>query len=73
MSNTVGNFVTIIKPPKGWFHLDIKELWMFSELAYFFVWRDLKVRYKQTAIGALWAILQPSIAMVVFSVFLGVL
>ncbi len=64
-------FVTIIKPPRGWFHIDLKELWQYRELAYFFVWRDLKVRYKQTVIGVLWAILQPFMAMVVFSVFFG--
>lgn len=71
MRNTVSNFITIIQPPKGWFHFDVKELWTFSELAYFFVWRDLKVRYKQTAIGALWAIFQPGMAMIVFSIFFG--
>lgn len=62
---------TIIKPKKifGW--NDIKELWQYKELLYFFTWRDLKVRYKQTAIGVLWAIFQPFITMVVFSVFFG--
>ncbi|MDO8505613.1 MAG: ABC transporter permease [bacterium] len=69
--NVISNSVTVIRPPKGWFHLDLKELWAFRELAYFFVWRDIKVRYKQTAIGALWAIFQPFMAMVVFSVFFG--
>lgn len=63
--------LTIIKPPRGWFYLDLRELWNYRELAYFFVWRDLKVRYKQTVLGGLWAIFQPFIAMVVFSVFFG--
>lgn len=63
--------ITVIRPPRGWFRIDLKELWAFRELAYFFVWRDLKVRYKQTALGALWAIFQPFVAMVVFSVFFG--
>ena len=71
MGDTAFNAVTVIQPPKGWLHLDVKELWVFRELAYFFVWRDIKVRYKQTAIGALWAIFQPFMAMVVFSIFFG--
>lgn len=61
----------IIKPKKTFSLDDFRELWRFKELFYFFSWRDLKVRYKQTAIGALWAILQPFIAMVIFSVFFG--
>ena len=63
--------VTVIRPKKL-FHLsDLKELWQYRELLYFFTWRDLKVRYKQTAIGAAWAIFQPLITMVVFTVFFG--
>lgn len=69
--NLTTPLLTVIRPPRGWFRIDVKELWAFRELAYFFVWRDLKVRYKQTALGALWAILQPFVAMVVFSVFFG--
>ena len=62
---------TIIRP-KRLFHLsDLRELWNYRELFYFFSWRDLKVRYKQTAIGVVWAILQPFIVMVVFSLFFG--
>lgn len=62
---------TIIRP-KRIFHLsDLRELWQYRELLYFFTWRDLKVRYKQTAIGAAWAVFQPFITMVVFSVFFG--
>lgn len=63
--------LTVIRPPRGWFRIDFQELWAFRELAYFFVWRDLKVRYKQTVLGALWAIFQPFVAMVVFSIFFG--
>ncbi len=63
--------LTVIRPKKI-FHLrDLKELWQYRELLYFFSWRDFKVRYKQTAIGALWAIFQPFITMVVFTVFFG--
>lgn len=62
-----------IQPPSGWSSLRMKELWLYRELAYFFVWRDLKVRYKQTILGGLWAVFQPFIAMVVFSVFFGTL
>lgn len=60
-----------ITPPRGWLTLDLGELWRARELLYFFVWRDLKVRYKQTAIGAAWAVLQPFANMVVFSLFFG--
>ena len=63
--------VTHIRPPKGWIPIDTAELWSYRELLFFLVWRDVKVRYKQTAIGALWAIIQPLLTMVVFSVFLG--
>jgi lipopolysaccharide transport system permease protein len=62
---------TTIGPASHWFDPNLAELWEFRELLYFFVWRDLKVRYKQTAIGAAWAILQPFMTMVVFSLFFG--
>jgi lipopolysaccharide transport system permease protein len=62
----------VIIRPKKIFHIsDLGELWQYRELLYFFTWRDLKVRYKQTAIGAGWAIFQPFVTMVVFSVFFG--
>jgi lipopolysaccharide transport system permease protein len=64
---------TIIKPKKIFSWNDIKELWQYRELIYFLAWRDLKVRYKQTAIGVGWAIFQPFITMVVFSIFFGAL
>jgi lipopolysaccharide transport system permease protein len=63
--------VIVIRPSRGWVALNLRELWSYRELGYFFVWRDLKVRYKQTVFGALWAIIQPFMLMVVFSLFLG--
>ena len=60
-----------IEAPSGWIHVDFKELWEARELLYFFVWRDVKIRYKQTAIGAAWAVLQPLMTMLVFSLFFG--
>jgi lipopolysaccharide transport system permease protein len=60
-----------IEPSSGWVSLRLGELWEYRELLYFLVWRDIKVRYKQTALGAAWAILQPVLTMVVFSVFFG--
>ncbi len=65
--------LTIIKPKKTFSFNDIKELWKYRELLYFFTWRDFKVRYKQTAIGASWAVFQPFMTMVVFSLFFGTL
>jgi lipopolysaccharide transport system permease protein len=60
-----------IAPPHGWLDINFRELWEARELLYFFVWRDIKVRYKQTAIGAAWAVIQPFMTMVVFSLFFG--
>jgi lipopolysaccharide transport system permease protein len=62
---------TIIEARPGWKFIDLAEMWRYRELLYFLVWRDVKVRYKQTVLGALWAILQPLATMVVFSVFFG--
>lgn len=62
---------TIIRPPRGWVSLELRELWEYRELMFFFIWRDIKVRYKQTALGATWAIIQPFFTMVVFSIFFG--
>ncbi|MBU1349634.1 MAG: ABC transporter permease [Patescibacteria group bacterium] len=62
---------TLIKPKKTFSLADLKEVWQYKELLYFFSWRDFKVRYKQTAIGVVWAIFQPFITMVVFSIFFG--
>jgi len=63
--------ITVIEPRHGWLDLGIGELLAHRELLYFFVWRDLKVRYKQTFFGAAWAVLQPVLLMAVFSVSLG--
>jgi lipopolysaccharide transport system permease protein len=60
-----------VEPSLAWSPLDIRELWEYRELLYFLVWREIKVRYKQTALGATWAILQPVTTMVVFSLFFG--
>lgn len=62
-----------IQPSSGWRALDIRELWQYRDLIYFLAWRDVQVRYKQTALGVAWAILQPLAAMAVFTVFLGAL
>ncbi len=62
---------TVILPNRGFLGAELVELWAYRELLGFFVWRDIKVRYKQTALGALWAILQPLLTMVVFSLFFG--
>jgi lipopolysaccharide transport system permease protein len=59
------------EPPKGWALPKFRELWEYRELVYFFAWRDIKVRYKQTVLGALWAIIQPFFTMVIFSLFFG--
>ena len=60
-----------IAPSRGWVSLKLGELWEYRELLYFLIWRDIKVRYKQTVLGASWAIIQPLFTMVVFSLFFG--
>jgi lipopolysaccharide transport system permease protein len=65
------NVHIIIEPQKGWAPLALGELWKFRELLFFLTWRDIKVRYKQTALGAAWAILQPVLTMILFSVIFG--
>jgi lipopolysaccharide transport system permease protein len=60
-----------IEPSRGWVTLKLREIWEYRELLYFLIWRDIKVRYKQTALGATWAIIQPLMTMVVFSLFFG--
>jgi lipopolysaccharide transport system permease protein len=60
-----------IRPTRGWQPFNVKQLWQYRELLYFLSWRDIKVRYKQTALGAAWAIIQPFMTMVVFSLFFG--
>ena len=60
--------VTIVEPTRGWRALDLRELWQYRELVYFLAWRDVKVRYKQAALGIAWALLQPVLAMAIFSI-----
>jgi lipopolysaccharide transport system permease protein len=68
-SNINGETETIvIEPSRGWLSLNLRELWAYRELLYFLIWRDVKVRYKQTVLGVAWAVLQPLMTMVVFTV-----
>src|SRR4026209_1082849 len=60
-----------IPPVRGWVALRLREVWEYRELLYFLIWRDIKVRYKQTVLGAAWAIIQPFFTMLVFSIFFG--
>ena len=72
LANRPASLSTIrIEPPRGWFSLRLREIWNYRELLYFFVWRDVKVRYKQTAIGILWVVLQPLLTMLVATLFFG--
>ena len=70
-AETRDSVVIRIEPTKGWVSLKLRELWEYRELLYFLIWRDIKVRYKQTVLGASWAIIQPFFTMVVFSLFFG--
>ncbi len=63
--------VTVIEARRGWAAMRLDELWAYRELLFFFVWRDVKVRYKQTLLGASWAVLQPLLTMMVFTLFFG--
>lgn len=62
---------TVVRPSRGWVSLKLRELWEYRELLYFFIWRDVKVRYKQTALGLTWVVLQPFFTMLIFSLFFG--
>ena len=66
-----GATTTVIQPTHGWASLDLGELWTYRELLYFLVWRDVKIRYKQTAIGAAWVLLQPLLTAAIFTVVFG--
>jgi len=66
-----GPITTRIRPSGGWISLNLRESWEYRELIYFFVWRDLKVRYRQTILGVSWAVLQPFLTMVILSLFFG--
>jgi len=61
----------MIRPPRKWVPVDLHELWQYRELLYFFVWRDVKIRYKQTGLGVAWAVIQPLFTMLIFSIFFG--
>jgi lipopolysaccharide transport system permease protein len=61
----------IIEPGRSWSSIDLREIWKYRELLYFLVWRDVKVRYKQTMLGAAWAIIQPLLTMLVFTLLFG--
>jgi lipopolysaccharide transport system permease protein len=65
------NYSKLIEPPKSWVPINLKELCRYRELLFFLTWRDIKVRYKQTALGAAWAVLQPLLTMVIFSIVFG--
>ena len=68
---TTGSYSLVIRPSSGWAPLNLRAIWEYRELLYFLVWRDIKVRYKQTVLGIAWAIIQPVFIMVVFSIFFG--
>ena len=61
----------VIRPKTKWWELNWKEIWLFRDLFYFLTWRDVKVKYKQTFIGAAWAVFQPFVTMIVFTVIFG--
>jgi lipopolysaccharide transport system permease protein len=65
--------VTYLRPAKGWLGLDLKELWRYRELIFFLTWRDIKVRYKQAVLGIAWAVLQPILTVLIFTVIFGIL
>lgn len=71
MVETESTRITRIESSRGWLSINVDELWEYRELLYFLTWRDIKVRYKQTVLGAAWAIIQPFFTMVVFSLFFG--
>lgn len=69
--NKSSNYEIILKPHRTNLYIDIKEIWRYRELFYIFAWRDIKVRYKQTALGIIWVIFQPLVSMVIFTIFFG--
>src|SRR5947208_6110939 len=66
-SHMPSSFEVTIRPRRGWQRIDIEEIWLYRELLAFLVWRDIKIRYRQTLLGGLWAVLQPLIAMLIFT------
>jgi lipopolysaccharide transport system permease protein len=73
MNGSLATRTLRIEPPRAWQAIDLPELWRYRELLYFFVWRDIKVRYKQTVLGAAWAIIQPLSTTFLFTIIFGVL
>ncbi len=71
LTTTSSAYVTVTEPPHGWVSLNLRELWNHRELLYFLVLRSIKIRYKQTVLGMTWAVIQPLMTMVVFSIFFG--
>lgn len=69
--HSIDSAVLVIEPSRGWVTLKLSELWLYRELLYFLAWREVKVRYKQTAIGVAWAVVQPLFTMLLFSLFFG--
>ena len=67
----ISDQLIVIEPSSGWVPVRLHDLWQYRDLLYFLVWRDVKVRYKQTVLGAAWAILQPTMTMIVFTIFFG--
>jgi lipopolysaccharide transport system permease protein len=63
--------ITYLRPARGWAALNLRDLWLYRELLYFMTWRDIKVRYKQAALGIGWAVIQPLMNMVIFSIIFG--
>ena len=72
-TSTIAAPVTVIRPLRGWVPINFGDLWKYRELLYFLTWREIKVRYKQTALGFAWAIIQPFMMMIVFTLFFGTL
>ncbi|GAC1419333.1 MAG: ABC transporter permease [Gemmatimonadaceae bacterium] len=70
-SNTDTGVLTVLQPTHGWMRIDTGELWRYRDLLYFLTWREISIRYKQTLLGFAWAVIQPFMTMVVFTVFLG--
>ena len=71
LSSSPSDEVIVVRPSRGWMDVNLREVWRYRELIYFLTWRDIKVRYKQTFLGAAWAVLQPFLTMVVFTLFFG--
>ena len=73
VTSTISAPVTVIRPLRGWVPIQLGDLWKYRELLYFLTWREIKVRYKQTALGFAWAVIQPVFMMIVFTLFFGTL